>query len=298
MIDPIDPTSPELTVLIASLNARATIDACLKSLRSQHTQRRFEIILVDSGTDHTADFVASQYPEVKLMHYPYRLYCGDARNRGLAEARAPLVAFLDADCTVPENWIDAIWEAHRRPCLVVAGSVHNGFGSLASWTYYFCEFNLWFPARVPRLVMEAPGCCLSMKRIAYDRFGPFPEGTYSSDTAFHWRLQKAGESVFFWPAIAAYHAYHGGWGAPFRHIVEHRRHFAAMEVREHHWGRGRRLFAVLQLPLLPFLLTAATAWRLRRAPRLYFRYLAAAVPAFLGFCARAWGQFLGYVFGK
>jgi len=293
-----DTTAPELTVLIASYNARTTIEACLNSLRSQRTERHCEIILIDSGTDDTAAVVASQYPEVTLLHFTKRLYCGDARNIGMAKARAPLVAFLDADCIVPENWVEAICDAHSHSNLTVAGSVHNGSHSLARWTYYFCEFNLWVPSRVPRQIRETPGCALSMKRSAFDRFGPFLEGTYCSDTAFHWRMQEAGEQVLFWPAIAVRHTYLNGWKHLLSHIVEHRRHFAAIEVRERKWRGGRRLMAILTLPFLPLLLTAAVAWRLQRSPRLYVPYLATALPAFLGFCARAYGQFLGYMFGE
>jgi len=294
MSHPQDKKIPELTVLIASFNARSTIKACLDSLRGQRTVRCFEIILVDSGTDGTAELVASQYPEVQLLHSPRRLYCGDARNWGIAQARAPLVALLDADCVVLDNWIEAVWEAHRHPHLTVAGAVHNGSRSLASWVYYFCEFSLWVPARYPRLIREAPGCALSMKRAAFERFGPFPEKTYCSDTVFHWRMQSAGEPVLFWPTIAIYHTYQKGWGDLLSHIAEHRRYFAAIQVREKGWGRARRLIAMSALPLLPFLLTGAVAWRLRRAPRLYLPFLAAALPMFLGFCARSCGEMLGY----
>jgi GT2 family glycosyltransferase len=295
MSQPKDATIPELTVLITSFNARGTIESCLDSLRKQRTDRNFEIILVDSGTDQTAELVAERYPEVRLMPFPHRLYCGDARNRGIAEARAPIVAFLDADCIVQENWLEAIREAHRHPNLAVAGSVQNGSRSLASWAYYFCEFNLWIPAQTPHQIKEAPGCALSIKRAAFDLFGPFPEGSYCSDTVFHWRMRAAGERVLFWPAIAVYHTYPMGWGPLLRHIAEHRRHFAVMDSRERKWSHGHRLFFAATTPLLPFLLTFAVAWRLRHAPRLYLPFMKAAVPTFLGFCARAWGQLIGYL---
>jgi hypothetical protein len=51
---------------------------------------------------------------------------------------------------------------------------------------------------------------------------------------------------------------------------------------------------MLTLPLHPFLLTGAVAWRLRRAPRLYPPFLAAAVPVFVAFCARTYGEIQGY----
>jgi GT2 family glycosyltransferase len=211
------------------------------------------------------------------------------------EARAPIVAFLDADCFVRENWIDAICEAHRHRNLAVAGSVHNGSRSLASWAYYFCEFNLWTPTREPRQIREAPGCALSIKRAAFDRFGPFPEGSYCSDTVFHWRMQAGGEQVLFWPAIAVYHTYLEGWNQLLRHISKHRHHFAVMDSREHKWNRGCRLLLAASMPLLPFLLILAVAWRLRQSPSLYIPFVKAAPPTFLGFCARAWGQLIGYL---
>jgi len=287
-------TVPELMVLITSFNARATIEACLDSLRRQRTARPFEITLVDSGADGTAELVASRYPEVRLLRSSRRLYPGEARNWGMEQARAPLVAFLDTDCVVLDNWVEAVREAHDQPYLIVGGAVHNGWRSLASWAYYFCEFSLWVPARHPRRIREAPGCAMSMKRAAFERFGPFPEKTYCSDTVFHWRMQQAGEEVLFWPAIAVYHSYMEGWEPLLSHIAKHRRHFAAIQARERGWGRTRRLLAMLARPLHPLLLTGAVAWRLRRAPQLYPPFLAAVLPMFLGFCARACGEIQGY----
>jgi len=287
---------PDVTVLITSFNASSTIAACLDSLRNQCTNRPFEIVLVDSGTDETANIVGANYPEVKLLRSPVRLYCGEARNRGIRESRAQLIAFLDADCVVPETWLEAVYQAHSRPYLAVSGSVHNGSKSLVSWAYYFCEFNLWVPAQETRTVQEAPGCALSLKRAAFERFGPFREGAYCSDTAFHWRMQAAGESVFFCPAITVHHVYENNWLDLLRHICEHRRHFAAMEIQERHLGLRKRLIAAAKTPLLPVLLPIIVAWRLRRSKSLYIPYLKAALPVFLGFCARAWGQFLGYLF--
>ena len=179
------PGEPELSVVITSFNAVATIADCLGSLRAQETGRQFEVVLVDSSTDGTADLVRARHPEVRLIESRRRLHCGEARNRALEVVRAGVIAFLDADCLVDPDWVDAVLETHRSAELLVGGAVDNACPSnLVGWAYYFCEYNLWLPSRRRRRIPEMAGCCLSIKRAAYDLYGPFVEGTYSSDTAF------------------------------------------------------------------------------------------------------------------
>jgi glycosyltransferase involved in cell wall biosynthesis len=107
--------SPDLSIIIASYNARRTIEMCLDSLRLQKGSRTFETILVDSSTDGTADLVRQSYPEVRLLISTSRLFCGSARNAGLKVARAPIIAFLDADCFVEPGWVDAVLAAQSPP---------------------------------------------------------------------------------------------------------------------------------------------------------------------------------------
>jgi GT2 family glycosyltransferase len=134
--------SPELSSVIASYNARRTIETCLDSLRLQNSSRTFETILVDSSTDGTADLVWQRYPEVKLITSTSRLFPGAARNVGPMAAQAKIIAFLDADCFVERGWVDAVLEAQRPPHYLVSGAILNGTPDRpVAWAYYFCEFS-------------------------------------------------------------------------------------------------------------------------------------------------------------
>lgn len=288
--------SPELSVIIASYNAEETISRCIESLRGQKTCRHFEIILVDSSVDSTARLVRDRFPEVRLITSPSRLYCGDARNVGMREARGELIAFLDADCYVEENWVEAVIRANRSESLLAGGVIDNDPGAgLVGWAYYFCEFSLWLPAKVPRRVREIAGCCLSLKKVAFDRYGPFIEGTYCSDTAFQWRMQREGHDILCYPDIRVYHRSPSAPSLFLSHVFEHRKQFAQVKCREKRLSGMRRVAEIAVLPITPFLLMGATLLRLRRCPRYLPQFILCSPLLFLGYCARCCGELAGYL---
>lgn len=291
------PEAPDISVIIASHEAGLTIERCLESLVSQCCRRNFEILLIDSSTDGTHQKVQARFPSVQVRHFQERWFCGEARNFGLKLARAPIIAFLDADCFVGPDWIEAIWEAHQHPAWVMGGVIDNGSpDSLLAWAYYFSEFSLWIPRVTKREMEEIAGCCLSFKRVAYDTFGPFIEGTYCSDTAFHWRLKRGGHKVSIHPAIRVYHTISCSFLEFLAHIFEHRRCYARVSCLENRrsWipRFGRAIFSLgIPLPLL-----LCVAWRVGRARRYWGRFLLAVPLIVAGFLARAAGEFCGYLF--
>jgi O-antigen biosynthesis protein len=202
------PAPPDVSVVITAFNERNAIEKCLTSLSRQATSHSFEVILIDSSTDGTDD-AARQFPFVRVHHFDERRYCGDARNEGVALAGADTIAFLDADCFVESDWIEQIVRAHQSPYLAVGGVIENGTPeSLVAWAYYFCEFNLWLPRQDEAPLPQMAGCALSIKRRAFDRYGPFLTGTYCSDSVFHWRMANEGQQVLSVPAIRVFHTVH------------------------------------------------------------------------------------------
>lgn len=288
---------PAVSVVIAAYNERHTIERCLASLENQATSYPFEVILIDSSTDGTAE-LARKFRFVQTRHFAKRKYCGDARNEGLALARGAIVAFLDADCFVEPHWIEAMVHAHASPYLAVGGVVENGTPErLVAWAYYFCEFSLWLPRQSCGEIAQMAGCGLSIKRRAFEQYGPFLTGTYCSDTAFHWRLQRDGHCVLCVPAIRVFHTLRYTLREFLQHVVEHRRCFAAVTAQQKHFSRTRRLLAVLAAPVLPFLLLAVIGFRVTRSRVHVGRFLRASPLVFLGLVARACGEMRGYAWG-
>jgi glycosyltransferase involved in cell wall biosynthesis len=95
-----------IAVVVAVRNAKATVEDCLRSLCALDAGgHRIEIVVVDNGsTDGTLDIVGRFSDRVRLMSESKRGPAA-ARNRGIRESSAEIVAFTDSDCTVEREWL-------------------------------------------------------------------------------------------------------------------------------------------------------------------------------------------------
>lgn len=241
---------PDLSIIITTYNAQMTIEDCLKSLEKQKNFSELEVIVIDSSTDETAEIIRHNFPWVKLFTFNERLYCGSARNIGINKARAEIIAFLDADCIARDDWATAILRSHEGPSMAIGGAIGNAYpANVVSTTAYFGEFSRWMPAGPSGPRDDIAGANMSYKKSVFEDIGKFIEGTYCSDTVFHWKLKKAGIKLHFDPEIVIYHDYPRNLYSLLRHEIEHGRSFAKVRMKYNALGR-RRLFYCLGFSLL------------------------------------------------
>ena len=283
-----------LSVVIASYQARHTIDACLSSLEKQSC-RPLEVIVVDSGGDGTAELVAHKFPHVRLLVSTERKYPGDARNMGVRHSTGEVIAFLDADCVANENWARETVLAHQEPDPIVGGAIGNANPqSYIGWAAYLCELSQWMPGGKQRSMTEVPTGCLSLKRWAFERYGPFLEGAYCSDTAFNWRAGRDGVYPVFRPSIQVYHTNATSLRRLLPKQIMHGRAFATMRTREQELPLWMTAMLGLGSPVLPFLLFARILARVLRNRKYLGPFLAASPVVLIGLAAWSWGECAGY----
>jgi glycosyltransferase involved in cell wall biosynthesis len=222
---------PCLSVIVASYNAGRTIESCLRSLMNQKTNKAFEVIVVDSSTDNTASIVSRKFPDVRLRSFHQRKYCGDARNIGISAARGEIISFIDADCVAEDDWVEQIVKSHHSPVLAIGGAIGNANPEcFVGWAAYFCEFSSWMPSRRRCRMDDIAGGNMSYKKEAFEKYGRFIEGSYCSDTQFHWRLAKAGHDLLFDPSMRVHHKNISKLESFLKHEFMHGRSFGRVRV--------------------------------------------------------------------
>jgi cellulose synthase/poly-beta-1,6-N-acetylglucosamine synthase-like glycosyltransferase len=106
-------------------NGEDTIEDCLRSLLEQDfPPERREILVVDNGsTDRTAEIVDSLGVRRVREH---RRGVSHARNRGTAESRGEIVAFVDGDCVADPSWLSGMVRPFDDPEVgLVAGELSH-----------------------------------------------------------------------------------------------------------------------------------------------------------------------------
>jgi glucosyl-dolichyl phosphate glucuronosyltransferase len=103
--------APHVSVVLCTYNRAALLAGAIEALvRQADDPPPYEVIVVDNNsTDATRDVVLRFAPG-GIVRYEFEPQQGlsAARNRGIAAARADVIAFTDDDVRVAPNWIRAI----------------------------------------------------------------------------------------------------------------------------------------------------------------------------------------------
>jgi len=100
---------PMLSVVVASWNTGGLTLACLRSVFAGPHGYPIEVVVVDNGsTDGSADLVAEEFPEVKLVRNDYNRGYATANNQGANLATGRFLCLLNSDTEVPPHTLDAL----------------------------------------------------------------------------------------------------------------------------------------------------------------------------------------------
>jgi Glycosyltransferase like family 2 len=195
---------PDLTVVVCTLGERRlerTIESIEGSARA--AGRDVEVVVVWQGGEAPPALGARV-----LDGQPPGL--SQARNRGTAEARSPLVGFVDDDEVVGEGWVAAALEE--------LGDAPGAFGPVLSPSPG--ERPYFDPGSGRRLFSGAhtapwvvgTGGNMAFRREALERAGGFDPrfgaggpAAAAEETDLIMRLLKTGETLVYSPRLAVYH---------------------------------------------------------------------------------------------
>ena len=173
--------SVRVSVIIPALNEEEMIGKCLESLAgSCYPLDAFEVILVDNGsTDRTLEIARSFSTRLRLtiLQRP-GVNISALRNLGANAARGELLAFLDADCSIPRDWLEnAASNLASDSAGVIGGNITIPEDS--GWVA-----RTWFQVAYPPKdgeVAYVPSGNMLMKSSTFMRIGGFNETIKTSE---------------------------------------------------------------------------------------------------------------------
>lgn len=95
-----------VSIILPAFNEQTYIGEALSAvLQLDYPRDCFEVIVVDNGSIDDTVSIAKQYAD--QVHVVPNVRVGAVRNFGVAQAKGEIIAFLDADCLPPTDWLTA-----------------------------------------------------------------------------------------------------------------------------------------------------------------------------------------------
>jgi glycosyltransferase involved in cell wall biosynthesis len=111
----------DFSIIIPAKNEGRNIGACLASIFStDFDTQRYEVVVVDNGSEDRTSEIAKNYGAT--VYVKPGLTISGLRNFGASQAQGNILVFLDADCTVEKNWLEAAAPYLQMQDVAVFGS--------------------------------------------------------------------------------------------------------------------------------------------------------------------------------
>jgi len=176
---------PTVSIVVPVKNGEATIGDLLNSLTQlDYNKKKVEIIVVDgNSTDRTRE-IAAKYP-VKLIKENGK-GLNAARNTGVAQSTGEIIAFTDADCVAPPDWLRKLVRNFKNPNVGCVGGSTKGYyedflskysdNSIIPVLRRFKKYET--RDNVGALLQYPAGCNMALRKIAIEKAGGFDESIH------------------------------------------------------------------------------------------------------------------------
>ena len=221
-----DAEAPEVSIVILNFNKSELTARCLATLWAKTTGRRYEIVVVDNGSE-PDEFarLERQHGEFQLVRLPVNRFFGEGNNIGVQASRGKYVVFLNNDAFVTENWLEPLIDVlEREPQAGGAGPKFlYGDGRLQEAGAFIRHDGIsiqrgkFYPMEAadldhPTIVDYCSAACFATTRALLDRVGGFSaiyEPAYYEDADLCFRIASLGRFIYYCPQSVVHHLENG-----------------------------------------------------------------------------------------
>ena len=158
----------------------------------------FELLVVDGNSSDRTQAIAKSFGAKLLVEE--KLTRAAACNTGIRSASGEIIVFTDADCTVPEDWLNKIIPHFASADVAAVGGkdltdLHDSYISKCIGLSEHYRKN---PTNQVETVLRIKGCNSAYRAQVLKELGGFDDDLkYFEETELHWRLLQAGYTLGF-----------------------------------------------------------------------------------------------------
>jgi GT2 family glycosyltransferase len=203
----------DLSIIIPTYNRPEQLAACLGALcRQDYSLERFEVIVVDDGSNVPVDPMAWRYAKTLDIKIE-RISNGGpaaARNHGARIARGRFLAFTDDDCAPSAGWLAALAKTlNTNPEVLTGGKIQNALSenthSVASQLILDFIYDYYALCSRPFRFFASNNMALASE--FFQEVGGFnPHFRTSEDRDLCDRWEDTGRQLVYVPEALVYHS--------------------------------------------------------------------------------------------
>ena len=129
-----------LSILIPTYNERENITQLINSIESSLNSVNFEVIIIDDnspdGTALIAEKLNEKYGNIRVINRSGKLGLGSAIIIGLKEAKAPIIAVMDADLQHSPKLLPIMYRSIEDDKDLVIASRYVKGGKIENWSFW------------------------------------------------------------------------------------------------------------------------------------------------------------------
>jgi len=208
----------KVSVVVPVYNNAVGLDKLLSALEIQSYPRElFEIIVVDNGSIDESVAVAVSHQSrnlIRILSEQTTKGSYASRNAGIQRARGDVLAFTDADCVPPNNWVSVAQSLFdSRPEISrLAGPIELAFRSGPLTTVELFEKVFAFQQKEAASRGWAITANMFVRRTVFEAIGLFDSELKSGgDREWGLRAAAAGHTIRFYPDLRVEHAARFTW---------------------------------------------------------------------------------------
>ena len=186
-----------ISIIVPAHNEERYLSQCLASLIDQdYPSEKYEIILVNNNSTDGTEKIAKSF---KVITFDQKTGpVGAVRNAGAASAKGSILAFIDADCIAPKNWLSTGFSLINN-----GNTVCGGGYDLRPKPFWLEKAWLLKTDQPPKDLL---GGCIIINKNHFFSIGGFDEKiTSGEDTKLTISLKKKGYKVIMDSALNVIH---------------------------------------------------------------------------------------------